>query len=69
MKWIDGYTYQEKKRQKEQWHSRFAWFPTCVGETDQHRKIYVWLIPIERRGFLHCGWEDIWWSYEYREMP
>lgn len=68
MKWIDGLTSDEKDRRKQNWHRCYAWFPTCIGETPDHHKIYVWLVPLERRGTLHIGYEDCYWEYTYREI-
>jgi hypothetical protein len=70
MKWIDGLTREEKIRRKENWHQHFAVFPTCVGETSDHHKIYLWLTLMEREGTIHMGYEgDTWWTYKYREIP
>lgn len=68
MKWIDGYTNVEKVRRLEEWHPRFAWLPTCVDETPEHRKIYVWLVTMERKGEWHFACEYSFWTYIYREV-
>ncbi len=72
MKWIDGLTDTEKTRiyyaKKETWHKRFAWFTTCIGQTPDHHKIYIWLVPMERRGKAYMGYCGVEWSYDYREV-
>lgn len=68
MKWIDGYTCDEKIRRREEWHHWFAWFPVCVGINEEKRKIMIWRETILRKGTFHIGWGDFYWTYEYKEL-
>lgn len=68
MKWINGYTWEEKKNRKERWHKWFAWFPVCIGLTSDNRQIKVWLQYAERKGeFFYVFPGESGWSYKYRE--
>jgi len=67
MKWIDGYTWQEKKKRREEWHEWFAWFPVTVGVTNDHRKIKVWGQIVMRRGHFFSNVSDSGWDYIYKE--
>ena len=69
MKWINGYTEEEKIRQKGNWNIWFAWFPVIIGYTSEHRTIKVWLQNVERKGTYHDGYcEPDYVIYEYREL-
>jgi hypothetical protein len=66
MRWIDGYSYNEKRRRKEVWHLWFAWYPVRIGVTPEHRKIYVWLESVWRKGVYISSWGDCYWIYQYK---
>lgn len=51
MKWDCG----KKKREREQWHRWFAWYPVRLADNDCR-----WLEYVERKGELDDGW---WWEY------
>lgn len=67
MKWINGLTAYAKVDHRENWHQWFAWYPVCVGITPDRHKIKVWWESVERRGTFHVGYEDCYWTYDYRE--
>jgi hypothetical protein len=69
MKWVDGYTPEERWRQKEarlsNWHNYFAWFPVRVGLTKNKRRIFAWLESVRRKGTYYA--EDMsYWVWEYK---
>jgi hypothetical protein len=41
VKWTNGYTWEEEKRRKSEWHKWFAWFPVVVGLNTEQREIKV----------------------------
>jgi hypothetical protein len=79
MKWINGFTKEEKRRREKleeerlkEWHEYFALEPVVVGVTEDKREIKVWLKTVMRKGTLHKpdhiqNWWRPFWSWEYRE--
>ena len=63
MKFNCGLTYKEKVEAKEQWHKSFVWWPIRIGSRDCR-----WLETVERRGTLHEGCVDDYWTWEYRSV-
>lgn len=63
MKWISGFSDDEKVRRKKEWHRWFAWFPVIIGHTKDGRQIKAWLRYVKRRGthYFYSGH----WKYEY----
>jgi hypothetical protein len=68
MRWINGYTYEEKIKRGESWHRWFAWFPVVVEITADKREIKEWLCWVEVKGHYSTGWGDDYWWYEYRSL-
>lgn len=48
---------------RDNWHPWFAWFPVEVSN-DELR----WLETVERKGQRHESYDDVWWSWEYKEL-
>jgi len=72
MKWINGYTWQERCRlkytRKSEWHKWFAWYPVTIKLTEEKRKVKIWLETIERKGDYYSDIASSFWSWEYREL-
>lgn len=58
MRWINGLTWEEKVRRRNNWHRWFAWYPVIAGKTVDGKKIKVWWDYVERRRYTHkYGWD------------
>lgn len=64
MKWLDGLTWSEKVRRKQEWQRWFAWYPVIISITPGGRKVKVWWEYVERKG--NMGYSG--WDYCYREI-
>lgn len=60
MKFRCGMLGAAREARKKQWHPWFAWHPVRLG-----MECY-WLEIVERKGEVCCGYDDCFWSYEYR---
>jgi hypothetical protein len=67
-----GETYEVKHARQQsaikrlkQWHDFFPLVPRTVGE-ENGCHVCAWLQTIQRKGYLHIGFEIDWWSWEYR---
>jgi hypothetical protein len=67
MRWIDGYTFEQKRKQREEWHRWWAWFPVVAGITPNGRKIKVWLGYVDRSGSVSFVNIIFRWDYTYKE--
>lgn len=63
MRFNCGETAEEKEARVTDWHRWFAWYPVRVASGDCR-----WLEYVERRCTMQCGFNDYWYSNEYRAI-
>jgi hypothetical protein len=77
MKWINGETWESKKKRLGDWHKWFAWFPVVIDLKEMPdgkiRRVKAWLCYVERKGALVKVMRSQWsyslgWEWEYREI-
>ena len=77
MRWLNGLTTEEEKRQREDWcqhryawHKWFAWHPVIIGHIGI-RNHMAWLENVWRKGYLHegTGLTSVRWTWEYAPYP
>lgn len=74
MRWLNGLTWEGKKRRLEGWHPWFAWHPVTIRVEDG-RKRRAWMERAYRRGTfnqgrtIHGNSKYVWWSWQYAPYP
>jgi len=68
MRWVNGKTREQKKKEWREWHRWFAWYPVNVGVTPNGRYIKAWMETVERKIDYHLFWDDVYVEKKYR-MP
>ena len=68
MTWMSYKTWKCKKREREQWHTWFAWRPVTVKSFADGVEEKVWLKTVLRCGKYQCDYGDGCWTWRYKKL-